>query len=140
MPSSIPNFPVPVVRLVLVNERNRVLLLRRADGMQGEGGWCLPGGKIDYGQTVAEAIGRELEEETNLQITSLRFLLYQDSLPLEAGGMHCLNLYFQCEWSGSLVLNSESKEHAWIGKDEMDKYDIVFGNSEALQRYWAMKH
>ena len=101
MPSS--PFPVPVVRLIIVDGQQRTLLLQRAAGTYGGGGWCLPGGKIDYGLTVEETIGKELKEETALDLESFRFLFYQDSLPPEAGGMHCLNLYFECSVYGSLI-------------------------------------
>ena len=74
------------------------------------GKWCLPGGKIDYGETVEQSVKRELCEEASLICTSMEFLFYQDSLPLESEGMHCLNLYLECAVQGSIELNEESSE------------------------------
>lgn len=48
--------PVPVVRLIVPNAEGRVLVLKRCNTGYGGGRWCLPGGKIDYGQTVEETI------------------------------------------------------------------------------------
>jgi 8-oxo-dGTP pyrophosphatase MutT (NUDIX family) len=129
--------PVPVVRLIVPDEDGKVLILKRARTAYGEGGWCLPGGKVDYGERVEQAVSKELREETALDCESARFLFFQDSLPPEPGSMHCINLYFECSVSGDLTMNRESSEWAWVGPDELGKYDIVFRNDEALTRYWA---
>jgi 8-oxo-dGTP pyrophosphatase MutT (NUDIX family) len=128
--------PVPVVRLIVPDPAGRVLLLRRKQTSHAPGKWCLPGGKVDYGQTVEEAAARELREETSLLCTEKRFLFYQDSLPRESGAMHCINLYFECAWSGEVRLNPESSEYAWVGPSELAGYEIVFRNDEGLERYW----
>ncbi len=132
-------FPIPVVRLIVKDDQGRVLILRRANSVHATGSWCLPGGKVDYGNTVEEAATRELEEETSLVCHSLRFLFYQDSLPPEPGEMHCINLYFECEASGNLVLNQESSEYAWIEPSDLKGYEIAFRNDLALLRYWEEK-
>jgi 8-oxo-dGTP pyrophosphatase MutT (NUDIX family) len=128
--------PVPVVRLIVPDDEGRVLLLRRHGSTHGLGAWCLPGGKVDYGQRVEEAVADELREETALECTGARFLFYQDSLPYEPGGMHCVNLYFECQVSGTIRLNEESSEYAWVGPEELEQYEIVFRNDAGLMRYW----
>lgn len=120
----------------MTNDDGQVLFLRRPDHSHGAGGWCLPGGKVDYGDTVQGTVAKELREETGLECTGMRFLFYQDSLPIESGGMHVINLYFECDVEGEIRLNEESTERAWISRDEMSSYSVVFGNDEALQRYW----
>jgi 8-oxo-dGTP diphosphatase len=129
--------PVPIVRLIITDHQGRVLLLRRANTTHAEGWWCLPGGKVDYGKSVEEAVAQELIEETSLICTSSRFLFYQDSLPKIDGKMHCINLYFECTIEGEIKLNDESGEHVWIGEDEIGKYDIAFMNDEGLRQYWG---
>ena len=128
--------PVPVVRLVITNRDGNVLILKRAHTAYGEGEWCLPGGKVDYGETVEQAMVKELREETTMETDSWRFLFYQNSLPIKPGGMHCVNLYFECQASGHVVLNEESNQYAWIGPADLDRYTIVFRNDEALRQYW----
>ncbi len=129
-------FPIPAVRLIIRNAAGEVLLLRRANTRDAEGSWCLPGGKINYGKTVEEAVYQELLDETSLKCTSYRFLFYQDSLPLVPGKMHCLNLYFECDVTGQLQLNDESSAWAWIGPADIDSYALVFRNDQALRQYW----
>ena len=128
--------PIPVVRLIVPDASGRVLILRRAANSTDGGMWCLPGGKIDYGDTVENAAIRELQEETSLRATSLRFLFYQDSLPPAPGRMHCINLYLKCAAEGEVILNEESVEAAWIGPQDLPRFPISFRNDEALVRYW----
>ena len=132
-------YPVPVVRLIIPDSENRVLILRRSNTRYLPNHWCLPGGKIDYGETVEESVAKELREETSLETASAKYLFYQDSLPLAPGQMHCLNLYFECSVRGSIALNEESSEFAWIGPSELRKYQLAFRNDFALQRYWQKK-
>ena len=129
--------PVPVVRLIILDASGRALILRRAAGDTAGGYWCLPGGKIDYCDTVEQAAARELEEETGLRTTSTRFLFYQDSLPPAPGAMHCINFYLECRVEGKLVLNEESVEAQWISREDMPRFSIAFRNDEGLARYWA---
>ena len=129
--------PVPVVRLIVPDAAGRVLVLQRAPGSTDGGRWCLPGGKIDYGETMEQAAVRELQEETGLHAKTLRFLFYQDSLPPAPGRMHCINIYFRCAAEGDVVLNEESTGAAWIGREDLARYSLSFRNDEALARYWA---
>jgi len=131
--------PVVSVRLIIKNTDGKVLILQRPENSHGEGGWCLPGGKVDFGDTVEETVVKELKEETTLECTSARFLFYQDSLPSEESEMHIVNLYFECEAKGSIQLNEESAESAWIDEVGMDDYRFVFRNSEGLAQYWREK-
>jgi len=129
--------PVPVVRLIVPDASGRVLILRRAPDSTDGGRWCLPGGKIDYGDTVEQAAIRELHEETSLRATHLRFLFYQDSLPPAPGQMHCINLYLECSAEGEVMLNEESVEAAWISREDVPRFELSFRNDDGLARYWA---
>lgn len=131
------SFPIPAVRLIISNDKGEVLLLQRPKDAHGGEGWCLPGGKVDYGQTVEETVPKELAEETALECTSARFLFYQNSLPYKPGGMHCINLYFECQAQGAITLNGESIAYAWVAPGDLDRYRVVFRNDEGLRRYWG---
>jgi 8-oxo-dGTP pyrophosphatase MutT (NUDIX family) len=132
-----PTFPVPVVRLIVTDPNGRVLILRRDNTSHSRGGWCLPGGKVDYGETVFQAAAKELYEETSLKCRSILFLFFQDSLPTDPGAMHCINLYLRCSTEGALSLNEESSEYAWIGPEDLEGYHFVFRNELGLKRFWS---
>ena len=129
-------YPIPVVRLIVPDDQGRVLVLRRDRTGYAAGEWCLPGGKIDYGDTVEESARRELSEETGLTATEMKFLFYQDGLPLEVGEMHCINFYLECRCQGYITLNQESSEYALMRSEDFAQYPLAFRNDEGLLRYW----
>ena len=65
--------PIPATCLVVVNDRNKLFLVKRSVEPK-KGFWCLPGGFMELGETPEEAALRELKEETNL-IGHIRMLL-----------------------------------------------------------------
>ena len=129
-------YPIPVVRIIVPDKAGNVLILRRKNTVYSDGQWNLPGGKVEYGATVENEVRKELMEETALDCTSMRFLFYQDSLPLKPGDMHCINFYFECAVKGSLRLNDESSKFYWIGPEDLKNYQLAFRNDEGLQKYW----
>jgi 8-oxo-dGTP diphosphatase len=62
-----PRNPYPGV-VVLVEDRGKVLLVRRGPGRWQEGRWCLPGGFIEFGEDFLSAGLREVKEETGLSV------------------------------------------------------------------------
>lgn len=57
---------------VIVRADGKILLGSRPEGKPWAGWWELPGGKIEPGETVSQALVRELEEEIDIKVTSLR--------------------------------------------------------------------
>jgi 8-oxo-dGTP diphosphatase len=130
--------PVVAIRVFATDASNRILLLRRANSEYGAGQWCLPGGKLDYGDTPEHTVGKELEEETALAARNVEFLFYQNSPPPEPGKMHCLNLYFRCTVEGAVTLNDESSDFVWLPMEQALAKQPVFGAMEAIQRLLGM--
>ena len=130
-------YPIPAVRALIANGQGQVLLLKRANTNYGNNLWCLPGGKVEIGQTVAEALANELAEELSVRLVSAQFFFYQDRLPLEPSGLHCINFYFRCEVKGTLAMNEESADFAWIGLEDVSDYEITFRNEEAIRLHYG---
>jgi len=58
--------PLPAVAALVLNQKNQLLLVKRSVE-PAKGMWCLPGGFIEIGESIEEAVLRELEEETGLK-------------------------------------------------------------------------
>ena len=132
-----PPLPVVAIRVLAFDAAGRILLLRRAASEYGEGQWCLPGGKLEYGDTPEGTAAKELAEETSLTAKDTSFLFYQNSPPVAAGQMHCLNLYFRCHATGNVTLNEESSGFAWLSPSEALLRKPIFGAEEAIRRWLA---
>lgn len=128
--------PLIAVRAFIEDADGKILILKRAPDDEYGDMWCLPGGKVDYGQTAEEAIIREVEEETSLECTSAQFLFYMDGLPRSEDEKHYLTLYFSCHVAGNITLNEESSFYVWVGMKELGQYSIAFGNEKAIKRFW----
>jgi 8-oxo-dGTP diphosphatase len=136
MEATVKGHPIPVVRALISDSVGRVLVLRRSATDHGAGYWCLPGGKMDYGETAEAALARELFEETRLRLVSCEFFLLQDNPPEQAEVMHCITHYYICRTEGEVLINDESCEFAWIGPGDLAGYEIVFRNDEAIRLYF----
>ncbi len=131
--------PLLAVRAFIQDADGKILLLKRATNDAYGAMWCLPGGKVDYGQTAEEAIVREVMEETSLECTSVKFLFYMDGLPEEPENNHYLSLFFNCQAMGEISLNRESSDLAWIGPGKLNHYEFAFGSDKAIEAYWKQK-
>jgi 8-oxo-dGTP pyrophosphatase MutT (NUDIX family) len=100
---------IPGVRGILVDEERRLLLQRRADS----GEWGLPAGVVDVGDSVLEALSREVREETGLTVERAElFGLYTDprfSVVYPNGDeVQTFTVAFLVrEWSGRLSADSD---------------------------------
>lgn len=93
MAEGLPRNPYPTVDVVIFDPERGVLLIKRKNSPHG---WALPGGFVDYGETVEEAAVREAKEETGLDVLLTRLLgVYSD--PKRDPRMHTMSVVFTAQ-------------------------------------------
>lgn len=87
--------PIPTVDIIIEVNGGIVLIERRHPPL----GWALPGGFVDYGETLEQAAVREAREETSLEVNGLQLLgCYSD--PARDSRMHTITTVFTAQSSG----------------------------------------
>ncbi len=87
--------PFPTVDIIIEIEGGIVLIERRNEPF----GWALPGGFVDYGETLEQAAVREAREETSLEVSRLRLVgCYSD--PARDPRMHTISTVFAAVGAG----------------------------------------
>jgi 8-oxo-dGTP diphosphatase len=95
---------------ILINAHDQFLLTSRPPGKVYEGYWEFPGGKLEAGETVAQALTRELHEELGLHIGEVQ--LWQQQLVDYPHALVRLNFCKVRQWQGELEMR-EGQRFAW---------------------------
>lgn len=119
--------PVLGVGAVIGNEADEILLVRRgAPPRQGE--WSIPGGKVEWGESVREALAREVREETGLEIAILSPLENVESILRDAHGAvtthHVLLDFAARAVSGQLRPGGDVMEARWTLRGSLHRYPM----------------
>ncbi|MEK7588512.1 MAG: NUDIX hydrolase [Patescibacteria group bacterium] len=115
------------VKVILKNEKDEVLLLRRNPKKYPEIGptWDIVGGRIEIGIPLIENLKREVKEETGLEIIDEPKLLYaQDIRGIERfPGRHVVRLTYISSTFGEPVIDEESLEYQWVPFSKLKNID-----------------
>jgi 8-oxo-dGTP diphosphatase len=111
----------------------KVLLVRRARS-PGKGSYSLPGGRVEFGESLDTALHREVDEETGLKIDIVGLAGWREVLPGASGGGHYVIMSFAALWiAGEPVLNDEHDGFKWLGPDEIGDLNVTGGLQEVIQ-------
>ena len=118
--------PVPAVIGIVLRERD-VLLVRRANPPDA-GCWGFPGGKIESGEPLADAVVREIAEETMIDVEALDAFTALDAFDYDAHGavrQHFVMIAVLCRWlRGTPAAGDDALDARWFGLDELDRDDL----------------
>ncbi|MER8155134.1 NUDIX domain-containing protein [Streptomyces sp. NPDC094472] len=122
----IANSVVPSVTAVVRDEQAHVLLIHKTDNDL----WALPGGGHDVGESIAETVVREVQEETGVSVVVESIVgLYTDPQHVMAYDDGEVRQQFSICFharpvGGELRTSSESKEVRWVSPADLDELDI----------------
>ena len=112
------------LKAVIFNENNEVLIVRESD----RDCWDIPGGGMDHGESIEEALARELKEEVSLRGDfTYRAILAEDPRYLETHNLYQMRLTFLIEdyESDSFAPGDDSDEVMFVDPEEFKDSEIV---------------
>jgi ADP-ribose pyrophosphatase YjhB (NUDIX family) len=113
----------------------KFLLVRRARA-PASGVFSLPGGVVEAGETLSEAVIREVAEETSLTIKPVALAGFREAINRDPDGRverHFVILCFAARWeAGEPVLNEELGEALWIDPAELANFPTTPGLAEIV--------
>jgi 8-oxo-dGTP diphosphatase len=117
----------PVVGVgAVVFDGDRVLLVKRGkEPLRGR--WLIPGGTVELGESLTEAVVREVREETGLIVRPGEVVLVFDRIEREADAIryHYVIVDYACEWvGGQLAPGSDADEAAFVAMEDLPRYDV----------------
>ncbi len=118
---------------VIVRDEGRLLLIERGEGAA-VGKWSVPGGKVEPGELLEDAVVRELAEETGLEAVCERFVGWVERI---GDGYHFVILDFEASVVGSTDVEaaSDAADARWVPLDEVTSLDLVPGLADFLQEH-----
>jgi 8-oxo-dGTP diphosphatase len=131
---SYPERPILAVSAAILRD-GKVLVVRRAR-KPALNLYTLPGGAVETGETLRQAVTREVCEETQLAIEPIALAGEREAIMRDAQGRverHFVILCFAARWlSGEPVLNEELDEARWLEPGDVDKLETTEGLAEIV--------
>ncbi len=117
-------YPEPTVSAVIFNPKNEILLCKSA---KWNNQYVIPGGHIEKGEKMEDALIREVKEETGLDVYDLQLVGVQESVDSDhfEEKRHFIFLDYTCKTDQyKVVLNDEADEFAWVPLEKLFDYDL----------------
>jgi len=111
-------YPEPTVGALIFSPEDKLLLMQ---SHKWRNRYVVPGGHIELGETMQDALRREVKEETGLDIYDIEFLMFQEFIFDDAfwEKRHFIFFdYISRTDSTHVTLNSEAQEYVWVSLEE----------------------
>ncbi len=117
-------FPLTTVGALVLTTSGRILIVKTT---KWRGQWGVPGGKVEWGETLEDALLREFQEEVGLDLTQVRFGLLQeavlDSQFVREAHFIMVN-YYAFSARETITTNEEIEEWAWVTPEKALEYPL----------------
>ncbi|EDS76522.1 NUDIX domain-containing protein [Clostridium massiliodielmoense] len=117
-------YPEPTVGAIIFNPHGEILLCK---SHKWGNKYVTPGGHIELGEKMEDALKREILEETGLKIYDIKLISLKESIYSDTfhEKKHFIFIDYICKTdSSNVILNDEAEEYEWVNLDKIDKYDL----------------
>jgi ADP-ribose pyrophosphatase YjhB (NUDIX family) len=133
MPQASPRDRPQLAVSAVIFREGKVLLLKRAKS-PGHGFWSLPGGRVEFGESLHTALAREVDEEAGLKIDIVALAGWREVLPVAVGGGHYLIMSFAARWvANEPRLNDEHDDFKWVEPGQFGDLKLTGGLGEVVE-------
>ena len=133
-PTDLPRLTVDII-IQMKGDPRQIVLVKRTNP---PAGWALPGGFVDYGETVEEAAAREASEETSLKVKLARqFHVYSD--PRRDPRGHTVSVVFIASAEGNPVGGDDAAEARVFDLNALPT-EIAFDHRQIIQDYLEQRY
>ena len=139
MAHEFPGSPVVGVGAVVVKDGKALIVKRGHEPRKGE--WSLPGGRVELGETLVDAVRREIREETGLEIEVGPVVELFDRIHRLDGRVryHFVIVDYLCRCvGGELCAGDDAEDAAWVGADELSEYGVNEFAAAVIRKGLAM--
>jgi 8-oxo-dGTP diphosphatase len=125
--------PIPGTSIIPILPDGRIVLIRRRDN----GRWALPGGIVDWGEDITNAVRRELKEETGLDLASIRRLVGVYSAPDRDPRIHSICIVVEAQVQGEMEIQDtlEVMEVQAFPLNDLPPDQLSHDHNQQLQDY-----
>ena len=127
---------IPCVGAIVFDRQGRLLVIQRGHD-PGAGLWSIPGGRIEPGETDAQALVRELLEETNMQV-KVGKLIGRVQRPGLGGAVIDIRDYAATVTGGTLRAGDDAADARWVTAAELGRLEVTEGLIEALTEWGVL--
>jgi 8-oxo-dGTP diphosphatase len=106
-------------------ENNGQFLLIQEKTKSGDAFWMVPGGKAEFGESLEQAVKRELKEEVGLDIEIIKFVGFKEAIFIDHG-YHTIIFFFHCRSSSSdILLEKKILDGKFFHKEEIKALNLI---------------
>lgn len=132
-------YPEPTVGALIFNPTGKIFLMK---SHKWRGEYVIPGGHVELGEKMEDAVRREVKEETGLDVYNLEFICFQEFIFDDAfwKKKHFIFFDFACKAKSTRVkLNPEAEEYVWVSLKEALKMPLEPYTTKTVIEYF-LKH
>jgi len=128
-------FPLVTVGALVTNDKGEVLIVKTT---KWKGTWGVPGGKVEWGESLISALIREFQEEVGLTLTQVRYALVQEAvidMQFCTEAHFVMMNYYAFSVKDNIIPNEEIVEWAWVSPQEAMAYPLNTYTQTLIEDY-----